>query len=258
MAQTDDRDDINTPDTRIEMVPVTTPETSGDGDGVAEIASDFIENMPEVSQHAVDAHMAKETAQQNAPKMTDKNGTVFDPTIHTLGADGSPTLTKSGLYARKRGRKAGQSTLGSVPGAAPSGNTTRPLGEQQNVPTTGQKMSPVLMGAGAAVATANVFMAAFGPDLKPSAKNELTGQPDLDTLRDAYAQFFLESGIERVPPWIGIAIALSTYAGPKMAKPDALTRAKQLALGMANGSRNLWRKFKAWRAGGKSQQNASV
>lgn len=245
-------EETETPETET----VSEPETSGDG--VAEIASDFIEHMPEVSEHAVAAHMAKETAAQNAPAMTDKNGTRFDPTIHTLGADGNPTLTKSGLYARKRGRKAGQSTLGSMPGPTSQGNSTQPLGEPQKVPTTGQKMSPVLMGAGAAVATANVFMAAFGPDLKPLLKNELTGQSDLDTLRDAYAQFFLESGIERVPPWIGIAIALSTYAGPKMAKPDALTRAKQLALGAANGTRNLWRKFRAWRNGGKTQQNATV
>lgn len=252
MTQTEEREEIELP----EMPPANVPET--EGDGVAEIASDFIENMPEVSEHAVAAHMAKETAALSAPKMTDKSGTVFDPTIHTLGADGTPTLTKSGLYARKRGRKAGQSTLGSVPGTGAPSNSTQPLGEPQKVPATGQKMTPTLMGAGAAVATANVFMAAFGPDLKPSAKNELTGQPDLDTLRDAYAQFFLESGIERVPPWIGIAIALSTYAGPKMAKPDALTRAKQLALGAANGTRNLWRRFKAWRNGDKPQQNASV
>jgi len=248
MAQTDEREKNELPETP--AFPAPEPMA----DGLAEIASDFVDNMPEVSPHAIEAHLAKEKAAESAPAQVDKNGTKFDPTIHTLGADGNPALTKSGLYARKRGRKAGQSTLGSVPGAASPSNTTQPLGALGQGPTTAPKVSHTVMGAGAAVATANVFMAAFGPDLEPSKKNELTGQGDLETLRDAYAQFFLESGIERVPPWIGLAIALSTYAGPKMMKETALSRAKIMFIKSADGVRNLWRKFKGWR----SQTNATA
>lgn len=248
MDQTDERDEIETPEA------ATIIDTETEGDGIAQIAADFIVNMPEVSQHAVDAHTAKETATQNAPKTVDKNGSIFDPTIHAVNADGSPALTKTGLYARKRGRKAGVSTLGNVPGNLQTGKAPPVAGEPQKVPTGVQKVSPMVMGAGAAVATANVFMMAFGPDLEPSKKNELTGQSDLETLRDAYAQFFIESGIDHVPPFLGLAIALSTYAGPKMMKETALSRAKILVLKTADGVRGLWRKFKAWR----SPQNPSV
>jgi len=58
------------------------------------------EELPEVKENAIAAVQSKNEKDVNTAK---ENG--FDPNIHATNKDGSPKLTASGNFAKKRGRK---------------------------------------------------------------------------------------------------------------------------------------------------------
>lgn len=81
---------------------VETPEVSG---GFDDLAQHLVGDVPEVQQHAVDAHNQKENEkiekQESLAGERDSAGNLFDPLMHLVDDNGNPVLTKTGKYRKK-------------------------------------------------------------------------------------------------------------------------------------------------------------
>lgn len=206
-------------------------------ESVASIAEDLIENMPEVQEHAIATHIEREKA---AP-LTDKSGNIFEPLIHATGPDGKPAFTASGNFAKKRGRKAGQSTVGSLGDAPKTGN-------QKDAPPGRVIMDHATLGQVAAGMTVQVAMVLGGPDMAPG-KNVLTGESDELVLTRAYRDYFIATNRNDLPPALALAFAVGSYAVPKMNKPSVKDRLVFVGKSVMSGVKKLWEKWKGRKSG---------
>lgn len=63
------------------------------------IISDMVDNIPDVQEHVVAAEKARNDELNNA---TSDAGEKFDPSIHVVGKDGKPSVTKTGKFRKKK------------------------------------------------------------------------------------------------------------------------------------------------------------
>ncbi len=198
----------------------TPPDAAQSTANLAAIAADFVTDMPEVQPHAVAQAQAQAQAQAAAP--VDKDGVRFDPAVHVTGPDGKGVMTVRKTWAQKRGRKGGdaasrpaQSTMGGLAPAAPAGQAT-PL----------QLPADVQAAARAAgIATAElVFVVgrvAGGEEWDPS-------KAEREMMHQVWGDYFVATGKVDVPPWMGVAIGMTAYAGPRFGQPKTQARVGKL------------------------------
>lgn len=147
----------------------------------------------------------------------------FDPAIHRADADGNPILTRGGAYAKRRGPPKKGTTRPAetvFPGDALGGGTVPP-------PETVSAAIPV-QAAAASVSTAQtavflvtsvtgVLSRAIGPEWAAD-KQEIKG------LSDAVKNYIDAKGGIAITPEMGLALALSAYAIPRLAVENTQTK----------------------------------
>lgn len=154
----------------------------------------------------------------------------FDPAIHAVNGDGTPRLRVDGSFARKRGRGGRKSTDAdtNTPGAddlfTDLDNTpSQPLHVPRETPTapapstTAPTLNNQQTAAMLVMACTTVMGKLVGPEW-------LTEKPEQKALVDATKIYLDAKGGVNVTPEMGLFIAVSMYAVPRLAHEN--TRSK--------------------------------
>ena len=145
--------------------------------------------------------------------LTDKDGRPYDPELHTI-------QTRNGkrfLRRRKRTAKPDEAV-----------DVTGPSGGSAMFDSSGA-------GVGAAALTEIVCVAALGEDW---AMHE----GERASLSSAWGAYLDSKGLKDIPPGFILAIALSTYAAPRVSKPT--TKSRLVSIWTWCGG--VWRKCTGW------------
>lgn len=177
---------------------------------------------------------------QSSEGIRDKSGALFDPTIHAVKSDGSPSLTKSGYFRRKRGT--GARVI--VPGAASiPPDEARRIAEQQAQAIEEQKRRKAMIAAQGI--SEIIFKSGYmlgGEEWLPIKNDE----KQIDERRDmhtAWAEYCYARGVEDIPPGLLVAFVCSAYALPRFAGQETQKRLGAFATGLKRVK--LW--FENWR-----------
>jgi hypothetical protein len=127
----------------------------------------------------------------------DRLGRQFDPSLHSVGADGKPRLTSTGNLRVKRG-------LGGDSGQQPMSGDG------------GEGLSPETRMAGVAAASTFFLMCGMfgGDDWKPT-------NPEREALQSTMAAALDYYGVQRVHPLVSLSAVILVYAQPRLMKPEA-------------------------------------
>lgn len=196
--------------------------------GLGEILDDAMGSRPEASDRA-DSIIAECVANDGAFSTvhTDTSGVTFDAAIHESD-NGVPRRTGDGLFRRKRGRRSGVSYSGG------GGNEFDTLPEGEGMLTR----SDAVKHAKASAALLFTFgQGIFGAEWKPLTKAETGGHDERDYLTDRIADYYEARGCVKIPPELGLVLALGSVIVPRLAMPN--TQAKLNKVG--GGS---WKRFK--------------
>lgn len=156
----------------------------------SEIENNFGKNPPSISQPTT-----AETAVSGS----------FNPDIHAVDDQGKPIMSKTrpGEFQRKRGR-----------------------------PSKVRQVIPVedLVRKSARQCTAGIITigcVAFGAEWIPQS-DPATGADERAILTAAFEEYFRAGDVINVPPWLGLAIALAGYAGPRLWLPQTQARIAEI------------------------------
>lgn len=152
----------------------------------------------------------------------------FDPAIHAVNEDGTPRLRVDGSFARKRGRGGRKSVDTNAPGSDdlftdPDNTPSQPLHvpretpPAQTSPTTAPTLNNQQTAAMLVMACTTVMGKLVGPEW-------LTEKPEQKALVDATKIYLDAKGGVDVTPEMGLFIAVSMYAVPRLAHEN--TRSK--------------------------------
>lgn len=161
----------------------------------------------------------KVTESQGPAYVRDSAGELFDADIHTVDAGGNPKETKAGKWAKKRGRPAGNANTKKVA----ADNSSQQLGRATAflIFATGQ----------------TIFGDEWAPVIDPKQ-----GIDEERVMRDAWAEYYLATGKEDLPPWAGVAVVCVSYALSRINKPQT----KEKLTGFAGWIQN-WKAKRAKR-----------
>jgi len=152
--------------------------------------------------------------------LLDSSGTVFNPEIHQMKRDGSPSYTKSGRFRKIRRPKGTEST---EPEPEDSRHRTAAEGTVAAI-----EMLGVMLGGEA-------FR--YIKDRKAKIDERAAGI-------DAWSAYFEAQGIEDFPPGIVVAIWAITYAAPRFGDPTVRQRFAAFGSRIAKGAKRVLRWFK--------------
>lgn len=194
------------------------------------LGAELATTMPEVQAHAVQQAAAEAIEAQGK----DSSGAVFDPAIHATGPDGRGMLNASGVFAKKRGRKAGQAspaaekTLGSAQKPAPAGvsGESRIGGVVDKAQLAAQATSQAQCRA-AGIAAAEMLFAVgqvLGGEEWAPAKNASLGTDERAMMHSAMAEYFVAKGVSDIPPGAALSFCIIAYAAPRFAMPKTQSR----------------------------------
>lgn len=148
---------------------------------------------------------AEAASQMQEPDVqTDRLGRRFDPSIHSVDAEGKPRLTSAGRLRVRRG-------LGGNAGQS-----------QPSIGEDGGGLSPETRMAGVAAASTFFLMCGMfgGEDWKPTNQEREAMQATMAATLDYY-------DVQQVHPLVSLAAVMLVYAQPRLMKPEtrgALTR----------------------------------
>lgn len=194
---------------------------SSDEVSKSETVADSTDQSPDVPRETDPVSQAVETAVQQ--------WIGFDPAIHAVNEDGSPRLRVDGSFARKRGRGGRKSTPDAdTSGAndlfADPGNTpAQPLHVPRETPSdapanpTAPTLNNQQTAAMLVMACTTVMGKLVGPEW-------IAEKPEQKALVDATKIYLDAKGGVNVTPEMGLFIAVSMYAVPRLAHEN--TRSK--------------------------------
>lgn len=180
--------------------------SSGNGETKSH-AEEIANESPEVQQHAVDAALAKETANSPptesasgaAPKV-DKAGVAFDAAKHT------GTLLKSGNWRERKStisapKKSAKTSAAEVVATATNENKARAAAAVSVQMLTG---------------TMTQF---FGAEWQCRTKAE-AGFDERDFMVESWGDYFVHKGIDDIPPGAAFGLSLINYFGTRAMMPE--------------------------------------
>jgi hypothetical protein len=219
------------PSSKLDNTPHSEPSQPVEIQALDAIADDLISDMPDVSQHAIDAENQRESAEiAKFAHLTDRFGVSFDPAIHKTKADGSPSLTKTDKLIRRP--EAGSNS----PGRKPTDKTPGKTGDEKSPDQT----RIIQAHASAQVATAvliNLGVGIGGDEWKP---RKLDDFDESEYLTSAFRDYFAAQETPELSPKAALSIALMAYAMPRFAMPNTRKRS-------ATGVKWVYTKWVEWR-----------
>jgi len=187
------------------------------------VAGELSQSMPEVQEHAVAQARAQAAAQAGMVSAlpADKAGTRFDPALHATNDDGSPKLTATGAYAKKRGRKAGGPALSTMPASGPKPGI--PGASAEALATAAQAQAARSAGIQAAQLVFAVGVIFGGDEWQPRTDAK-TGLDERAMMEGAMGEYFVSQGKTDIPPGIALTFCMLAYAAPRFAMPKTQSR----------------------------------
>jgi hypothetical protein len=188
------------------------------------LVEETVEKAPRVREEIVEKLFAEEKNDQSdsnsdTPASTNTNPQSryeqFNPAIHSVDETGNPRRTKSGAFAKKRGRKAGQTN-------STTENTTNP---PNGNPQSEFAQTVDYSGLSAMICTMlfGTLSMAMGPHWQPN--------PDEATqIQQQTAKVMEHYGVSDIPPVIGLCIVVGIYALPRAMHPDTKKRLQELGI----------------------------
>lgn len=193
-------------------VPKATTVFNDSGLGINDILDDAMGARPEASERA-DQIIAESVNNDGAFTVgnTDRNGILFDPAIHEADELGIPRRTADGLFRRKRGRRSGVSY------GLDSGTAAETVSEGCILPRT----EAVKAGKATAALIYSFGQGVFGDEWTPVKSG---GLDEKEYVSNAFADYYEARGCIKLPPEVGLILAVGTIFGPRLFLPQ--TKAK--------------------------------
>lgn len=180
-------------------------------DTLSDIVSDIVDHEPKVNETIVAELTKKDTdngadlfggnVSENTTESSsgNNNPNVFDPTIHAVDDNGNPKRKLDGTYAKKRGRKPGQTDNGSAkPSSSGSNTVTEP--KTVNYKGTAKVLCGMVFGG---------LEGVFGAAWKPS-------DGERSSIEDATETYCQSKEIGDLPPGILLLMVVGMYALPRL------------------------------------------
>jgi hypothetical protein len=133
----------------------------------------------------------------NNEVITDGAGISFDSTLHQMGKDGAPKITKAGNFKKK----AGKSKIADV--TVPDDT----MAFQACGSTTAEMIFIAAQGIG-------------GPDWNPKPEERVY-------MTEAFTQYYQSKEVKDLPPGVIVATALISYGAPRFVMPQTQSRFKK-------------------------------
>lgn len=177
------------------------PEFSFDS-SVADVGAEILDKMPDVQEHAVAAHEAKE-AEAEANVECDSAGVAFDTALHT------GTKLKDGTW-RKRKNPGAPGSFVAAPRARKSAavNAAPAADPNAEAVATGTVIATLFLGACQSIG---------GDEWEPT-------QHERDFQTAAWQAYCVAKNMKELSPGWALCIALGSYAGPRLVKPKTAAR----------------------------------
>jgi len=175
-----------------------------------------IDEITEPSEIAVDV-----APPPDGDELIDSSGTVFDPEVHAVKRDGSPSYTKSGRFRKVR---------------RPNGAANKVEAEPED-----HRYRVAAQGTVAAIEMLGVML---GGDAFRYIKDKKAKIDERAAGIDAWEEYFRANDIEDFPPGIVVAIWAITYAAPRFGDPTVRKRLSSLGAKVVKGAKRLRKWFK--------------
>jgi len=182
--------------------------------GVSENAD--IDEITEPSEIAVDV-----APPPDGDELIDSSGTVFDPEVHAVKRDGSPSYTKSGRFRKVR----------------------RPNGTSNKI-EAGPEDHRYRVAAEGTVAAIEMLGVMLGGDAFRYIKDKKAKIDERAAGVDAWSAYFEAHDIDDFPPGIVVAIWALTYAAPRLGDPTVRKRFAAFGTRLVKGAKRLRKWFK--------------
>lgn len=176
-------------------------------DGKAE-ADENISNVEENAGPSTEENSAESQAENDSPDFVqrDKGGVPFDPAIHATDENGNPKLTRTGNFARKRGRKPSDKD--------DAGTDLAP----KNSPKTEDDLLIDAHAENIVQGVYGVSCSLLGEEFMPENEAEHI------RLKNSLAAYMKASGHTNPPPELALIAAGAGYFGKRLAKPTVRAR----------------------------------
>jgi len=182
--------------------------------GMSEVAD--IDEITEPSEIAVDV-----APPPDGDELIDSSGTVFDPEVHAVKRDGSPSYTKSGRFRKVR---------------RPNGAANKLEAEPED-----HRYRVAAEGTVAAIEMLGVML---GGDAFRYIKDKKSKIDERAAGVDAWSAYFEAHDIDDFPPGIVVAIWALTYAAPRFGDPTVRQRFAAFGTRLVKGAKRLRKWFK--------------
>lgn len=140
---------------------------------------------------------------------------TFNPEIHEVDEHGNPVKNANGTYRKRRGRPKGSTNRQRETSNTSSGG----------IPNTDQAKIQAAYAAGVTtVQMLFILGRTFGGDEFLPILDPEKGIDEGKMMTDAWTQYYLVSGVETLPPWVGVAVATSAYFLTRAAMPKTQKR----------------------------------
>lgn len=182
-------------------------------DVFADIAASLADNMPQVSDHAIN-EAAEQARKNNANADGDglfyKDGTPYDPEIHEI----SPVTGKVVKKKRGGGKTKSKSQLPPPKNTAPAGPSQAEIQARAAGKMYANGLIALAVGIG-------------GDEFNPRV-DEATGLNERDYLEQAFGEYCVATGKNDLPPGLVLTIAIGSYIVPRFNQPKTRTRLQRL------------------------------
>lgn len=178
--------------------------------------------------------------------LVDVDGVAFDPAKHAVKPDGTPSMTSTGRFRRKRG----QGTRSRIAAPNRSASTAAP---DNATPQLTEEQKQQARNAGIAAAEI-LFRTAvmFGGDDWHPIKNDEKQIDERRDMQNAFAFYCEQKGVTDFPPGVLLAITISSYALPRFTMPETQKRTGKFV----SWIRNCAYKFVVWRKNRAARSNS--
>lgn len=171
-------------------------------DSLEDSHDEILEQSPEPQRHAIDAHNEIEAEKLRGQNdNVDKDGTIFDPELHAVNKDGEPSLTPTGKFRKRRGSSK----------VSTQSEQAKNIHDEAAARAAGQLAADMMIGS---------CVTLLGEEWVPIGSKGTQEPLQFDehtNLRRAFGEYFVAKGINDFPPGIMLSIALSSYAGARLA-----------------------------------------
>ena len=165
------------------------------------IHDEILDASPDPNLEVIAAHsVEEEQTLREQVRDTDKDGTIFNADIHAVNKDGDPSVTPTGKFRKKRGSIVATKTV-----------AAQTIQDEAAARAAGHLAADMMIG------TAVVLLGDEWIPVGVTGEQEPIKFDEHSNLRRVFGEYFVAKNISDFPPGIALSIAVSSYAGARLA-----------------------------------------